>query len=616
MTSLRGQRRAQPRQSAHDRGEDGYIAILVAMLCAAVMLPLCAISVDVARWYVEIERVQNAADAAALAGVTFLPDDFASATATAVSVAGRNGYPNSGNTTVTTAVGAKPTQLVVTVTSRIPNAFAASFNKAWTTVSRSATADYNGPAPMGSPCNAFGNEPPGAVSSSVDDRGPSSSVIVPPPGGATCSSNPQFWGAVAGPNTPKGNGDAHMTRACGPSTDGCTGTTNDDFDPRGYFYVVRVGAAAKNTPVTLQIYDPAWVETGDTCTVGPTVSKTPNDIPFRDNMGSYTPNDGIERYKPTAPSSTPNNFCDGDVLNGGTTPITTSYALRQPTDTHQPSEGVPILSCQRQYGGLLQSTATPNSVSSGTLAQQTAKSSDPTKPSNTNNPSYNVELAKVFHQWVRLCTFTPTESGDYYLQVRTNVKLGGISDGEGGFTNNPAVFDQSDDDTTVGGSGNNRFSLRVKGPQAGAVSIAGWQSMSIYANYSGASSIFNLVRVIPAAATKILNIKFFDVGDATAPGSISVLAPLDSNITGPLSGCTGTGVFNGPLTNCQLNDVKTATYNGKYQVVSVPVPSDYTCNATQPGGCWFRLKAAFPSALADTTTWSASIDGDPVRMIK
>ena len=53
--------------------EQGYVAILVALLVATIMLPLCAIAVDVARWYVEIERMQNAADAAALAGVTYLP---------------------------------------------------------------------------------------------------------------------------------------------------------------------------------------------------------------------------------------------------------------------------------------------------------------------------------------------------------------------------------------------------------------------------------------------------------------------------------------------------------------------------------------------------------------
>ena len=36
-----------------------------------------------------------------------------------------------------------------------------------TTIARSAVADYNGPAPMGSPCNTFGNEPSSGVGSAT-----------------------------------------------------------------------------------------------------------------------------------------------------------------------------------------------------------------------------------------------------------------------------------------------------------------------------------------------------------------------------------------------------------------------------------------------------------------
>ena len=97
---------------------------------------------------------------------------------------------------------------------------------------------------MGSPCNTFGNEPAGLELEDARSAGPNTSVIVAPPGGATCTSNPQFWGAIAGPDTRKGNGDEYMTRTCASGNDGCTGTTNDEFDPRGYFYIVRVTPAA------------------------------------------------------------------------------------------------------------------------------------------------------------------------------------------------------------------------------------------------------------------------------------------------------------------------------------------------------------------------------------
>src|SRR3954454_22452136 len=115
------------RRRRHDQG--GYVAILAAVFTAALMMPLCAVSVDVSVWYVEIQRVQNAADAAATAGVTYLPTDMPSATSTAVAVAARNGYPNSGTSTVKVELGAKPTQLKVTVSSTINNSFAAFFGK-------------------------------------------------------------------------------------------------------------------------------------------------------------------------------------------------------------------------------------------------------------------------------------------------------------------------------------------------------------------------------------------------------------------------------------------------------------------------------------------------------
>lgn len=606
-------------RALRSRDENGYVAILVALFAATILMPLCAISVDTARWYVEVQRVQNAADAAAMAGVTYLPDDFASARSTAITVAGRNGYSASSTVSIAVAVGAKPTQLVVTISSRIGNAFGTSFGVSNNTITRAATADYNGPAPMGSPCNTFGNEPPGAVSDATDPiRGPNTSVIVAPPGGATCTSNPQFWGAIAGPDTNKQSGDQYMTRSCLSAADGCTGTTNDEFDPRGYFYIVRVAAAAVGSPVTLQIYDPAWVDNGDTCTqTGPKASTKPNNIPYRNNMSTYTPTDGIARYNPS-----PNEFCTGDTLGGGTTPITTSYGLRGPTDTYQPSNGAPMPACERQYAGIIQSKedtpkGSPAAVSTGTLAQYLAKSGNTTLPDTTKaNPKYNVELAKVYHQWVALCTFTPTQVGDYYLQIRTNVALGGVSDGQGGYKNNANVYSQAGDDTSVAGNGNNRFSLRVKGTQAGAVSISGYQHMSIYANYTGANTFFNMVRVIPAAATKTLKIVFFDVGDAAQAGSIQVLPPTDSNLGATVSNCTGAGVANGALPNCTLTNVSSATYQGKQQVITVPIPANYTCNSTQPGGCWYRLLISFPGGVTDTTTWSASIDGDPIRLIK
>ncbi|MFT3871295.1 MAG: pilus assembly protein TadG-related protein [Nocardioides sp.] len=581
----------------HRANEAGYAAILMALLTAAVLFPISALAVDVSRMYVEGERLQAAADAAAMAGVTYLPDDFDAAEAEALRVSATNGFPNGGHAfgrdsggTVTVLVqqGAKPTQLQVTVSSQIHNEIATMWGDDTATITRTAVADYNGPAPMGSPCNTFGNEPAG--SSSDSSKGPAGSVLSVPEGGAVCSTNPQMWAAIAGPNTAKGNGDQYMTRKCGSSSDsGCTGTTNDEFDPQGYFFTVSVRAAAVGSPITIQLYDPAWVENGDTCGSAPTVATGASLV---NSMNNYTTTDGITRYAMAA-----NNFCTGDVSNGAALPAT-SFALLNPTDTYDPKRSTVYSSgCIKQYPGYAKDKVTTATLTKG-------------------NTKYDDNLARVYHQWVTMCTFTPTTVGDYYLQVRTNVALGGSSDGDGGYVGNTKVHSQTDDDTSVGGNGNNRFSIRLKGAPTASVSVAGWQHMSIYANYSGASSTFNLVRVIPAAATKTLVIGFFDVGDASGSGTIRVLPPSDSNLTA-LPDCVGSGVVNGTLTNCQLSGVSSSSgWNAKSQYIRIPIPATYTCQSSKPGGCWFRLQVSFPSSVNDTTTWTAQITGDPIRLIE
>jgi Flp pilus assembly protein TadG len=578
------------------RDERGYAAILVAALSASILLPLSAISVDASRWYVEVERVQAAADAASMAGVTYLPDDQASAGATALTVASRNGYTNGVNATVSSALGAKPTQLVVTISTTIPNTFGSTFGIDFATITRSATADYNGPAPMGSPCNTFGNEPPG-----TSGAGPSGSVLSIPDSDAQCSTTPQFWAAIAGPDTPKSNGDQHMTRSCSSSSnDGCTGSTNDEFDPLGYFYVVRATQAAVGHTVQLQLYDAAWAEVGDNCDQAPSGTISSN------NWNDYATTDAQTRYAKSA-----NTYCPGDV-NNGSGRITTTFGLRSPTDTQYPPNGIPVSGCEKQYPGYVKAEVTANALRKG-------------------NSSYNQGLARVFRQWTTLCSFTVTQPGDYYLQVRTNIapqvsapNSSGIYSGldsTGGWSGSTShkVFTQMGDDTSVGGQGNNRFAMRIAGAPNGSMSVAGWQAMSIYMNYTGATARFNLVRVIPAAATKTLVLTFFDVGDASQAGTIRILPPTDSNLPSTIPACLASGVVNGILTDCQLNNVSSgAGFNGRTQTIKIPIPNGYTCHSTNVGGCWFRVQFSFPSTGVpnDTTTWTAIVSGDPVRLIK
>ena len=65
------------RRRLRRRDEAGYAVVLVALLASVIFLGMGAMGVDTARWYVEVEQVQKTADAAALAGVTYMPNDLA-----------------------------------------------------------------------------------------------------------------------------------------------------------------------------------------------------------------------------------------------------------------------------------------------------------------------------------------------------------------------------------------------------------------------------------------------------------------------------------------------------------------------------------------------------------
>ena len=577
--------------------EDGYAAILLAILLPTVFIGLCAIGVDVARGYVEVERVQKAADAGSLAGVPYMPHDLATATTTAKSVTARNSYDDaSSSVNVTAAQGSRPSQLRVTVSSTIDNTFGSMLGLPTTTITRSATADYTAPAPMGSPCNTFGNEPPSQAGAAQ----PTGSAL-PVPAFSNCNSQPNFWAAVEGPETTKGQGDRYSTLECGVSgVYGCDGARNNtEYLDEGYFFLVKVQPAAVNKPITMQLYDPAFTYTNVSC------NGLPGNSGFSNNMNPYVMTDGKARYL-----NSPSKYCSGDYLPGAA-PVSTTFALREQTDTHDPMKGAVISNCVKQYRG--RTTApTVNSLKS-------------------TSGSYNRGLAEVFHSWVDMCTFTPTREGDYYLQVRTNVGLGGIAqpntNGNSSVTysGNSAAGAASGNTST--GEGVNSFAIRaVPSPStlASSVSVAGWARMPILQNAPSSAATFNLIRALPAAAGQVIEFDFFDGGDCSGScsGTVQVLRPTDAtgSITSTtyLQGCQGAknrGTYSN-LSNCAVN-VSNSTHNGQLQSMAIPIPADYNCDSISIAGCWFQVKMDFPGgSVTDITTWDGSVGGDPVRLVE
>ena len=577
------------------RDEAGYAAILVALLSATVFLGLAAIGVDTARWYVEVERVQKTADAAALAGVTHMPADLAAARATALSIASKNGFVNGGTTTIVVTEGPKPSQLRVTISNTIQNDFGAAIGVPQTTITRTSVADYTAPALMGSPCNTFGNEPPSQPLPAAQPAG-SALPATPFP---NCTSTPQFWGVIEGPSTDKRDGDRYMTTPCS-SAYGCSGGKNDETRPQGYFFAVHVEPAAVGVPIDVQIYDPAYIYTGaaggNFCTLLPLLGLT-------NNMNPYATTDAKARY-----GFGNSIYCSGDYLGTGTVPAT-SFALHQATDDNDPLKGAVIPGCIKQFRGL----NIPPLVTDLLAA----------------SPTYDNQMARIFHQWVSLCSFTPTRPGDYFLQVRTNVTLGGTPTANTN-GNQPLVYSGNTAAAAAGGNttagkGVNSFSLRAVPAVAAVrdkVSVAGFERMPMFQNTSGSTARFNLIRALPSTAGQFIAFDFYDVADGSfLPGSVTVFPPADA--TGSIKGAGGipgcrAAMDDGPYADvgaCSVS-VRNSTHNGRLQHMIIPIPNDYSCNPTTLGGCWFEVRVQFAGIVTDITVWDAVIGGDPVRLIE
>lgn len=583
------------------KNEGGYAALLVAILFPAVFLGLAAVAVDTARWYVEIERAQKAADAAALAGVTWMPQDLPAASAKAREVAARNGFPEGGGRSVAVSAGDRPSELRVTVTSTISNTFGRLIGVPSTTISRSAVSDYTGPAPMGSPCNVFGNEPPSQPGAAQ----PTGSVL-PVPALPNCTSEPSFWAAIEGPETDKVQGDRYSTRECGSTVSGspvfgCSSNKNDEYRPEGYFFVVKVAKEAVGNPISLQLYDPAFIYTSVDCGI------LSDGHSWGNKANEFVTNDATQRYDDES-----GIYCSGDYFpgrngnSGKWEPPTTTFVLREQTDTQNPLAATPISGCTKQFAGRSQKP-------------QLKELWDDQK-------DYDRGLAKVFHSWVELCTFTPTREGDYYLQARTNVELGGTAEANTGgmiYRDNPAAAAATGN--TDDGEGLNAFAIRAAvGSNLGSsVSVAGWSRMPILQNVPRSTARFNLIRAVPGAAGQYISFKFYDAADGAtgSGGSVRVIRPADAtgSITEStnLKGCKG-AINSGTqfsLTNCTA-PVKNLTHDGQVQEMTIPLPADYDCDYTSPGGCWFQVEVKFPGNVTDFTTWDASIGGDPVRLVE
>ena len=301
------------------------------------------LAIEYNRWQQISTRAQKAADAAALGGAVFMPENVGNqAFTTAQTLASENGFTNGSNgVTVTTAAGPAPQpaqghgldqhQEPVGRDRRIqPHDHREAAR--WPSTSCPRTS--------GARRTSYGNDPESAAA------------------------QPQFWGNVFGPSSNKDKGDA--IQSAGPtadatlcSVDNC-GRAGDarrrpkpDYDAAGYFYGIDVPAGTTGA-LNVQVFDPAFVHVGDNCgasdanalnSLNNAATLTAAQIPGY--TGTITP---AVRYASAGSSA----FCNGDNYYGdgsNTANPWTTWTLRAPdVSTWDPTNN-PIV-CQAEFPGV------------------------------------------------------------------------------------------------------------------------------------------------------------------------------------------------------------------------------------------------------------------------
>ncbi len=639
-------------RNARRRDEHGYVLVLTAMLLIPLLL-ISAMAVDYGAWYTDGSRMQRAADAAALAGVVWLPD-LTTATTVAQNTAKSDGYDDSLSNITVAVSKLSDYELKVVITDTAAKTFLSSFVSKTVTISRSATAKYVLPVPLGSPHNYFGTD--NMISGSGAEG---------------------FYAAINGQCESKYQGDpfavpyiansAGSTNVC---SHGVSYTNNGDYiDPSTadqYQYYITV-PANRTQDIYVDIWNPGGNETNST-------SSTTND------------SDTITSTGTTKPTNSCSNGGYGSNYTCTTTITLVGAAGSNPwNNTYSCNNSAPY-TCTWKYSSSLTFTITStsnkpaksgsNCSSSGgnytctvTVSTSQTASSSPTFACNNSSP-YTCTITSSYTTTSSVETDDPTGSGSnvpttiYTLYSADSTPLDDSDNpvlsasGDCGTSTypNPFTADSSFDSsnrTILGQAGwydmciipttapSGKYILGVKNNTDQTFGINGYAVMasyannigatcdyrtdttcpevsgknwiSIYANGSGSTATFFLAEIDQQYAGKTLQITLFDPGEGgnyiqvldptgTAQSFVATDEGTDDNTPGTPSS---------PET--QL-DVTNSKYNGHYVQLAISLPTSY---GTSPAlsQFWWQIKYVFSSGtVTDRTTWGVRVLGNPVHL--
>ena len=554
-------------QPGRTRGAGGYAVALTALLLIP-LLAAASVAVDLGSRYAEAAKIQRAADAAALAGVTMLPRGLTAATTEARQVAARNGYQHGvdGITVEVTEVGPERIQVRI-LDPEVPEYFGGLFSGD-PQIARSATAKYVRAVSLGSPRNFIGT---GNLLGSPD--GGDMRRIVGRTEAQTATLRENYWLAISGQCSSKENGDrfntisdANHTNSSNPRGIGA-GAGWAGCDPGGpieansefqhgasgyaYIYAVTVPAGYDLGQLRIQVFDPA------TC----------------------------------------NGSRPGDPGNASTQGMTTTYTVRG--DSTDPLSGTVLatVAAGRRGSGCnaWEDLAIVNPSADGDtyfIQVEAGRNSNSGTHSNGFALRANVPARNTSGRfWA--CSSDVVEGSPFY-----DPKC-------------PQVYGLQDMGVAANLTGTRaEFFLAAIGPE-----------------YNGKQ--LDITLFDPGEGAELLRIKdpngsyaTFDwsvdcPGGATQPtGGCAGSGTTSLDLVGDTASCTENDAGPG---RCSYNPqpgprrISRWKYNDRSLTLSVDLPDDIV--AEYGGATWWKIEYTTGASPTDRTTWSVEVKGDPVRLI-
>ncbi len=197
--------------------------------------------------------------------------------------------------------------------------------------------------------------------------------------------------------------------------------------------------------------------------------------------------------------------------------------------------------------------------------------------------------------WDTICTIPGAAAGIYVVEVSVSGNTNVIN----GYSMRTLVGGSSYNDTQVYGLG----------------------AMSLWQFDTGSNPVFKIARLDEVYAGSELIISLWDVSDIGQSATIDFINPvgtapinnIDCQVQVRSESGSVVSAYGGDSggANCRLSFTD-RQYNNRWLDFKFEVPGDYACTGAS---CWVHVSYAVSGSITDRTTWTASVNGQPIHLV-